>query len=40
VTLAVPGLPTDEWTSGSVHQALITLGRRWWERHGTPATTA
>jgi hypothetical protein len=34
VTLAVPGLPVAETTGGSIHAAMIFLGRQWFDRHG------
>jgi hypothetical protein len=38
VTLAVPGLPVEETAGGSLHAAMIFLGRQWFDRHGREAT--
>jgi hypothetical protein len=38
VSLRVPGLPVAEATGGSLHAAMIFLGRQWFDRHGREAT--
>jgi hypothetical protein len=39
VTLTVPGLPPYQTEVGSVHAALVYLGRRWFSEHGDQAQT-